>query len=42
MVAWHNPTTEQRCALSGGSPAAFAGIQVDCREGSAKPGRWRL
>jgi hypothetical protein len=42
MVAWHNSTTEQRCALPGGSPVAFSGILVDYREGSAKPERWRL
>ncbi len=42
MVAWHNPMTEQRCALPGGSALAFAGILVGCREGGVTPGRWRL
>jgi hypothetical protein len=49
MVAWQNPTTEQRCPLCGGSSLAVTGIQpgvlagmlVDYREGSVKPGRWR-
>jgi hypothetical protein len=45
MLAWHNPTTEQRCPLSGGSSPAFtgilAGMLVDYRESSAKSGRWR-
>ena len=42
MVARHNPTTEQRCALPGGSMPAFGGTLVDYREGSARVGRWRL
>jgi hypothetical protein len=42
MLAWHNPTTEQRCALPGGSLLAFTGIPVNSREGSTKPGRWRM
>jgi hypothetical protein len=46
MWAWHNPTTEQRCALRGGSSVAFTGIlaggPVGYREGGVKPGRWRL
>jgi hypothetical protein len=41
MMAWHNPMSEQRCVLPGGSCVAFTGILVDYREGSAKPGRWR-
>ena len=42
MLAWHNPTTEQRCALPGGSMPAFGGLLVGYREGGVKPGRWRL
>lgn len=42
MLARYNPTTEQRCALPGGSSLAFTGMLVDYREGNAKPGRWRM